>query len=269
MKVNWEKAQKSFYHYQKNDVMEQIQVLIVEDNQEQSEHLSQMLENHGFYIAGIATNFQEAVEMFHHKDFDIIIIDIFLNGRPEGISFAQFVDVHPEKHKPFIFLTSATSRDIFNRAKLTKPFAYLIKPYNELELIYAIENAIEKFYAQEDSFTAEEENAVISHEHLFIKKGKSLKKVRTNEIIFIEVEEKYCNILTEKEKFVILISLVKILELLDAAKFYRTHRNFIINILKIEEIIPKDNLVILEGNHKATLSGKYKDEIINQFRTLK
>ncbi|PTX62746.1 LytTR family two component transcriptional regulator [Kordia periserrulae] len=249
--------------------MEHIRILIVEDNQEQSEHLSQMLENHGFYIAGVATNFQEAVEMFHHKDFDIIIIDIFLNGRPEGISFAEFVDVQPNGLKPFIFLTSATSRDIFNRAKLTKPFAYLIKPYNELELIYAIENAIEKFYGQDNSFTAEEENTVISQEHLFIKKGKSLKKVRTDEIVYIEVEEKYCNIMTVKEKFVILISLVKILELLDSSKFYRTHRNFIINILKIEEIIPKDNLVMLEGNYKATLSGKYKDEIISKFRTLK
>ncbi|WP_366512781.1 LytTR family DNA-binding domain-containing protein [Kordia sp.] len=99
-------------------------------------------------------------------------------------------------------------------------------------------------------------------------KGKSLKKVRTDEIILVEVEEKYCNIIKEKEKFVILISLVKVLELLDPSIFCRTHRNFIVNLQKIQEIIPQDNLNILSNNYKATLSGKYKD-IIHKFRTLK
>ncbi|MEM6717707.1 MAG: response regulator transcription factor [Bacteroidota bacterium] len=249
--------------------MEHINILIVEDKPQQSEVLVQILEENNFNIVGVATTFKEAVALFYAEHVDIAIIDIFLHDRPDGIAFAEFIDAQPNGLKPFLFLTSATSRDIFERAKLTKPFGYIVKPYNELELIYAIENTIEKFYGQEDSFSGEDENTIISEDHLFIKKGKSLKKVHVDQIILIAVEEKYCNIITEKEKFVILISLVKILELLDENKFYRTHRNFIVNIQKIEEIIPQDNLILLEGEYTATLSGKYKDDIINKFRTLK
>ena len=248
--------------------MNQINVLIVEDTPEQSHILSQILNDNNFHVAGIAQTFKEAVAQFYEKDIDIAIIDIFLDQRPDGIAFAEFIDAQPNTTKPFIFLTSSTSREIFNRAKLTKPYSYIIKPCNELELLYAVETALEKFYGQEDAFSAEEENTIISQEHLFIKKGKSLKKVQVNEIIYIEVEEKYCNIITEKEKFVILISLVKVLEMLDETKFYRTHRNFIVNLQKVEEIVPSDNLIVLSGNHKATLSDTYKD-IIKKIRTLR
>jgi two-component system LytT family response regulator len=103
---------------------------------------------------------------------------------------------------------------------------------------------------------------------LFIKKGKALKKVLIEDIVYIEVEKKYCNIITENEKFVILISLTKILELLDASKFCRTHRNYIVNTEKIMEIIPIDNLVVLAGNHTATLSAKYKG-LMEQIRVLR
>ena len=151
---------------------------------------------------------------------------------------------------------------------MTHPFSYLIKPFNELEILYAIETALEKFYEQPDAFLDENKSTVISSESLFIKKGRSLKKVHVDDIIYIEVEEKYCNIITEKEKFVILISLVKILELLDQTRFYRTHRNYIVNARKITEIIPSDNLIILSGNHKATLSDTYKS-IIKKVRTLR
>ena len=143
-----------------------------------------------------------------------------------------------------------------------------MKPFNELEILYALEMAVEKFYEQQDVFLGDEEDTVISEDYLFIKKGKSLKKVYTKDIIYIEVEEKYCNVITEHEKFVILISLTKILKLLNDTVFCRTHRNFIVNTDKIEEIILADNIIILSGNHQATLSDTYKD-ILKRVRTLK
>lgn len=248
--------------------MNTINVLIVEDTKAESDELVAMLQEHHFTIVDVAKTLKEALAIFYTKKVDIAIIDIFLDGRPDGIAFAETINAIPNAAKPFVFLTSSTDRTIFERAKLTHPYSYLIKPFNELEILYAIETALERFYDQDDSFLGEEENTIISKENLFIKKGKSLKKVRTDEIIYIEVEEKYCNIITEKEKFVILISLVKILEMLDETKFFRTHRNFIVNLQKIEEIVPSDNLILLSGNHKATLSDTYKD-IIKKIRTLK
>lgn len=248
--------------------MDNVNVFIIEDTPAESDRLIKVLEANNYNVTGVARSFKEALTKFYQVKVDIVIIDIFLNGVADGISFAETISIIPEASKPFVFLTSSTDREIFKRAKLTQPFSYLMKPFNELEVLYAIEMAVEKFYAQTDVFLDDEEDTIISDEYLFIKKGKSLKKVRISDIIYIDVEEKYCNIITEKEKFVILISLTKILKLLDNTIFYRTHRNFIVNVEKIIEIIPADNLIILQGNYKATLSEKYKSFLKN-VRTLK
>ncbi|MDI9308594.1 MAG: response regulator transcription factor [Limnohabitans sp.] len=239
--------------------MDKVNVLVIEDNATEKEALLKVLQANNYNVVGVASSHKEALELFTSKKVDIVIVDIYLNGVPEGITFAETLSILPNQSKPFVFLTSTTDRNIFERAKLTNPFSYLLKPFNELELLYALELAIEKFYAQNDVFLGDEEDTIISNEFLFIKKGKSLKKVAISDILYIEVEEKYCNIVTEKEKFVILISLTKILELLNPNLFYRTHRNYIVNSDKIIEIIPVDNLIILTGNHKITLSDKYKD----------
>lgn len=248
--------------------MDTVNILIVEDRPEESDRLVKVLEANNYTVSGIARTHKEALDIYYGNEIDIAIIDVFLDGIPDGISFAETINAVPGKAKPFVFLTSSTDRKIFERAKLTHPFSYLVKPFNELEILYALETALEKFYEQPDAFLEDDSSTIISANSLFIKKGKSLKKVQVNDIIYIEVEEKYCNIITEKEKFVILISLVKILELLDKTKFYRTHRNYIVNAEKIEEIIPSDNLIILSGNHKATLSDTYKN-IIKKARTLR
>ncbi|UUW10533.1 response regulator transcription factor [Flavobacterium plurextorum] len=241
--------------------MDNINVLIIEDTPEQSDALIKVLLENNYTIAGVARNFTDALKLFYEKTVDIIVIDVFLDGKPDGITFAESINIIPNASKPFVFLTSSQDRQIFERAKLTKPFSFLMKPFNELEILYAIEMAVEKFYDQTNVFLSEEQNTVISNDFLFIKKKNTLKKVALNDILYIEVEERYCNIITEREKFVILISLTKISDLLDKNKFIKTHRNTIVNSEKIEEIILADNLIILKGNHKITLSDTYKDFI--------
>ena len=241
--------------------MDNINVLIIEDTPEQSDALSKVLLANKYNVVGVARSYPEALKLFYEQPIDIIVIDVFLDGKPDGITFAETINIIPNASKPFVFLTSSQDRQIFERAKLTKPFSFLMKPFNELEILYALEMAVEKFYEQNNVFLSEDQNTVISNDFLFIKKKNALKKVALDDILYIEVEERYCNIIAEKEKFVILISLTKISDLLDKNKFIRTHRNTIVNSDKIEEIILADNLVILKGNHKINLSDTYKDFI--------
>ena len=248
--------------------MDNINVLIIEDTVAESDALVKVLTENNYNIAGVARTYQEALTMFYQNTIDIVVIDVFLDGKPDGITFAETINIVPNGVKPFVFLTSSKDRQIFERAKLTKPFSFLMKPFNELEILYALEMAVEKFYEQTNVFHSEDQNTVISNDTLFIKKNKSLKKVKIEDIVYIEVEDRYCNIITDVEKFVILISLTKIIQLLDAGKFCQTHRNYIVNLSKIQEIIVNDNLVILKGNHRVTLSDKYKDFVKN-FRILR
>lgn len=243
--------------------MDHINVLIIEDTLEQSDALSKVLIENNYNIVGVARNYKEALTLFYKNNIDIIVIDVFLDGKPDGITFAETINIIPNAAKPFVFLTSSQDRKIFERAKLTKPFSFLMKPFNELEILYALEMAIEKFYEQTNVFLSEDQDTVISNDHLFIKKKNALKKVLIQDIIYIEVEDRYCNIITENEKFVIMISLTKINALLNKNLFIKTHRNYIVNKDKIEEIILSDNLIILKGNHKVNLSDSYKDFIKN------
>lgn len=248
--------------------MDAINVLIIEDIEAESKQLAQVLTKNNYNVVGIASKYSDALIQFYDKNVDIVIIDIFLDGKPEGITFAETISITPNVLKPFVFLTSSKDRQIFENAKLTHPFSFLLKPFNELEVLYAIEMAVENFYFQRNVFFNEEPGTVIGSDHLFIKKNKSLKKVLISKILYVEVEGRYCNIITETEKFVILISLLKINELLLKNKFIRTHRNYLVNSDKIIEIISEDNLIILKGNHKIILSDKYKNLIAN-FNVLK
>ncbi len=242
--------------------MDNVNVFIVEDNPVESEALVEVLEAHNYNVIGVAQNFKDAIATYlSRKDIDLVIIDIFLGEHPDGISFAETINSLKDTKRPFLFLTSSTDKELFERAKATMPFNYMVKPFNELELLFSIHLAMEKFYGQNDVFTSDDQDTIVSNDYLYIQKGKSLKKVLITEIIFIEVEGRYCNIITEKGKFVILISLTKVLQLLDPKLFSKASRNFVVNVSMIEEIFPNDNLIILSGGHKVTLSDKYKDII--------
>ena len=247
--------------------MSKINILIVEDTFEESELLIDLLEENNYEIVGVARNFKDALSLYHSKPVDLVIIDIFLDGHPEGILVAEMICTLPNGAKPFVFLTSSKDRQIFERAKLTKPFSFLMKPFNELEVLFAIEMAIEKFYDQNQVFSSEEQ-LVNSQDYLFIKKKGNLVKVNKSDISYIEVEERYCNIVTDREKFLVQISLTKMETYLGSDKFTRTHRNYIINKDHITEIDLTDNFVHLMGNHKVLLSETYKG-FINDFNVLK
>jgi DNA-binding LytR/AlgR family response regulator len=248
--------------------MDKINVLIIEDLFIESEPLVKTLLANNYNVVGVATNFKDAIELFFKSKADVLIIDIFLDGIPDGIAFAETITLISNALKPFVFLSNSRDRQIFERAKLTRPFSFLMKPFNELEILYAIEIAVEKFYNQANVFSNDELSTVISEEYLYIKKNNSLKKVLVSTILYIEVEERYCKVITEKESFLILISLNKISELLNSKIFMQTSRNSIVNTLKIKEIILSDNLIILEGRHNVVLNDKYKDFIKN-FNILK
>ena len=248
--------------------MDKINVLIIEDTPEQADILTETLIENNYNVVGVASSYQEALTLFYQLPVEIVIIDVFLGENPDGITFAETISIVPNSLKPFVFLTSSKDRKIFERAKLTKPFSFLLKPFNELELLYALEMAIEKFYAQPNVFVSEHQDTVISDQYLFIKKKNALNKVLITDIIYIEVEDRYCHIITEKERFLIQISLTKISELLDSNKFVQTHRKYIVNTDAIEQIVLNDSLLILKGNQQISFNDKYKD-IIKNFTILK
>ncbi|CAM1371751.1 LytTR family transcriptional regulator [Tenacibaculum litopenaei] len=248
--------------------MNKLAILIIEDQPDIAQSLHDCLTDNDYHVVGIATTYKEAVSLFFSQTIDLVLIDIFLGNNPEGLAFAETIATIPNAEKPFVFLTSSKDRSIFERAKLSKPFRFLLKPFNELELLYTLEMAIEKFYYQNNVFAGGLENTVIGSNHLFIKKHKSLKKVALTAIIYIEVENRYCTLVTETDTFVIQISLQKINEYLPENFLQQVHRKFIVNTQKITQIIPSTHTLVLANEHRIAFSDSYK-HLINNFTILK
>ncbi|MEM6687468.1 MAG: response regulator transcription factor [Bacteroidota bacterium] len=240
--------------------MENLHILLLEDIQEDAEELISILQENEYHVTHVV-NEEEASRKLQEQSFDVLILDIMIHGKLEGIDFARRLDAE-DNTIPFIFLTSMQSRAIFEKAKYTKPFSYLLKPFNLMELLYTIELAIETHHQQENSLSNGTQHGVIGPEFLFIKKKKSVVKVNVFSIHYIEVSEKYCSLVCDDGNYIIKLSLTRVKQILANADFKQTHRNYLVNTKKIKELYLEDNLLILEANHQIPFSERYKAEFL-------
>ena len=248
--------------------MKEIEVLILEDDPMDLELLLSSL-NKGFKTH-IASNEEEAVALFKLNSIDIAILDIYINGEPKGLEFADFIHNSGTKKCPVIFLTSSLDRSIFEKAKKSYPNNFLIKPFNSLELLYSMELAISNTLEDAQNYNWDGSNgAVMMNQHFLIKKRNSWVKVSPSEIILIEVEGRYCKLVTDQGSFLIQSSLVRLLENLNQSIFIQSHRNYAINSERVKELIPSDNLIIMDNDQTVFLSGRLKENFLKQFQLLK
>lgn len=100
------------------------------------------LEFLGYEVTGLASTGPEALEMIHKESPDLAIIDIVLKGAMDGIEVAR--KMRRDFNIPFLYLTALSDPNTIERAKVTEPFGYIIKPFEQNELLAAIEMALYK-----------------------------------------------------------------------------------------------------------------------------
>lgn len=125
------------------------QVLLIEDEFIIAKDIKLLLEKENNTTVQIARNYEEAQLRYRANDFDVILCDINLNEEKDGIDI--ITEFKKTKTLPVVFLTAYDSPDIVNRAKKTMPFAYLLKPFNELQLKVTIDLAYLNYKKESDS----------------------------------------------------------------------------------------------------------------------
>ncbi len=125
--------------------MSKISILIVEDEAIVAENLRSKIEQLGYEVAGIAANSEEAVEMALRLLPQLVLMDIRLDGRNDGIQAAE--EIRARYDVPVIYLTAHSDPATLARAKLTGPFGYIIKPFEMRDLATQIELALYKHQA--------------------------------------------------------------------------------------------------------------------------
>lgn len=124
-------------------------IVIVEDELIEAEDIRQTLELLGYCITGIYRTGESALDALKTSRPDLVLLDLHLAGRLDGIDTAE--QVHTLYNIPVIFLTAHADDESLERAKVTEPYGYVIKPFDERELHSSIKMALYKHHMEEQA----------------------------------------------------------------------------------------------------------------------
>lgn len=117
-------------------------VMIVEDERIVAFNLRQRLLKLGYEVPAVAVSGAQALEGVDQNNPDIVLMDINIEGDMDGIQTAERLgDTSP----PVIYLTAHSEETTLARARSTKPYGYLIKPFSERELHATIQMALQRW----------------------------------------------------------------------------------------------------------------------------
>ncbi len=120
----------------------QARILIVEDENIVARDIQNTLKNLGYTVTGHAATGEDAIQKAGETRPDLVLMDVMLKGYQDGVEAAQ--KILALYNIPVIYLTAFTDEKTLQRAKVTEPYGYILKPFEERELHIAIEMAIYK-----------------------------------------------------------------------------------------------------------------------------
>ena len=120
--------------------MPEARILIVEDDAIIGRHIQTSLKRMEYGVLGVLLTGEEAVEQALQHEPDLILMDISLAGAMDGVEAASQIRHHLDI--PIIYLTAYADQQTLQRAKITDPFGYLLKPFDERLLRITVEMAL-------------------------------------------------------------------------------------------------------------------------------
>jgi DNA-binding LytR/AlgR family response regulator len=237
-------------------------ILIIEDDLIIAENLKENLIELQFDVIGIASRFQDAVDLFESEKPDLCLVDIYLKGSAKnGIETMEYLNAGFKI--PIIYLTSFDDTEFREKAKSTNPSAYLIKPASKKQIDVAIDFALSNFHKKEietSSFKNSEKCPFYTGSgYFFIKVNDKYEKIYAKDIAFLTASGPYCKISTFKKEYTISANMKSFLEQLNSHKVIRCHRSYAVNIDHIKAF-DDISLFVLKGQevHDIPMSNKYK-----------
>ena len=239
--------------------MSKLKIGIVEDEIIIADHIAQILVHLGYEVTEPAASYTEAIKMIEEERPDLLLVDIQLKGRRDGIDVATKIK---EAYRiPFIFLTANADSATVERAKKASPASYLIKPFTKDDLYTAIEICIYNSSETKPERSAETTNNFVINDALFIKEGQHFNKVKFSDVLYLESEHVYVKVHTASRNYLVRSSLQEYLEHFDTKYFFRIHRSYAINLQHIQSI--NSEYVIVNGI-TLPIGKTYREELLSR-----
>lgn len=123
--------------------MEKLKILVVEDETISARIMCKRLDTYGYIVSSIVTSGEEAIVKIQENRPDLVLMDILLEGKMDGIETAGYIkelfDI------PVVYITGYMDEKIIERIKVTEPYGHIIKPFSDKELHITVEMAVYKF----------------------------------------------------------------------------------------------------------------------------
>ncbi|WP_421877498.1 LytR/AlgR family response regulator transcription factor [Marinoscillum sp.] len=231
--------------------MPALRILAIEDDPIFAESLKALISDIGFILIDVVDNVDEFKRLVRATVPDVLLLDIDLGESISGIDLAEEVMTF---HKcPFIFITSHKDVETVRQALEVVPASYVTKPLDAASLLAAIELAKSK-KSEQNNVANPTEKA------LYLKAGDVLKKIKEQEIQFVEIKGRVCHIQTGEGSHELSIRLKDLLSQL-SSNFLQVHRSYVINLEQIDEVGSQLQHVQI-SNQQIPVGRNYKDELL-------
>ncbi|MCE9531671.1 MAG: response regulator [Planctomycetes bacterium] len=117
-------------------------ILIAEDERIVAMNLQCSLVRMGYLVLEVVASGEDAVANAIAQQPDLVLMDISLEGEMDGVEAARII--RERSNIPVVYLTAYSNSDIVNRAKVTQPGGYVLKPFVDHELREAVEKALKQ-----------------------------------------------------------------------------------------------------------------------------
>lgn len=239
--------------------MENIRVLIVEDKSIVAAGIESLLKKHSLDIIGMCDTGEEAIRLASDNLPDLILMDIELAGAIDGIAAAKIIQENQDV--PIIYLTDFTDEKTVDRAKKTFPVNYISKPFQEMDLIRAIDLAFHNANVPDTS------PRQVLKKYVFVRTdSQAYVKLAYQEILYLKADRAYCDIVTDNKTYKLTSSMNHVHKQLNNREFVRAHRSFVVNLNRITAL---DGNMIKLGEINVQMSGEYREPVLSSLRLVK
>ncbi|UXP32104.1 LytTR family transcriptional regulator DNA-binding domain-containing protein [Reichenbachiella agarivorans] len=221
--------------------MDAYNILIVEDDSQIAESLSEILEILNHKVVGIAESYDQAVSFLEKDDIELVLLDIQIKGTKSGIDVAE--RIRADFKVPFIFTTAFADKETIKKASTHSPYGYIVKPYGIKDINAGIEIAIENHKNFKSAKSSDE--GVFNRESLFVKANSRIVRINIDDILYIEAKGDYAIFKTLEKGYIVHTTFKNVENSLDPDQFVKVHRSYIVNVNKVVDI-EENNLLINE-----------------------
>ncbi len=264
--------------------MKKIRTLIVDDEPLAREGLQYLLDADAeIEVIGACGDGQSAVEAIRAHSPDLVFLDIQM---PKRDGFGVLAELKPAERPVVVFATAYDQHAI--RAFEVCAIDYLLKPFSDARFAAALRRAKEEIRKARTSSLSSQVEQLLGHvrdleakrspaeapapagpgpdyaDRIVLKADGALHFIKTRDVIWIEAQGDFVKVQTQGKTQLVRETLQSMERKLDAAKFLRTHRSFLVNlehVRKVEVALYGDYFVFMSDGSKLRLSRNYRSKL--------